>query len=118
MRGRFNEIPLGTRCGRWTVTEESERRSQDGARGYVCRCDCGTVRWVRSSNLATGKSRGCGCQAGAKMRALKGTEEAKARMAKARAARKRGPRKKRPDRPYRPKGITQFGMDGWMFRNL
>lgn len=47
------------RFGRWTVIGDKKRIG----RGYkvLCRCDCGTERYVNKSDLRLGKSRSCGC---------------------------------------------------------
>lgn len=115
-RGRKRkELPIGARFGRWTVIADSDVRSAIGRRGYICRCDCGTEQWVATSYLTSGGSRSCGCL----IRDTKGTDAAKVKMARVRAAIRGNPmRGKRPDRPYRPKDITQFGMDAWMFWKL
>lgn len=113
----MNVIPAGTRFGRWTVVRTADMPGKSGIY-YICRCDCGTVRNVRSSELFRGKTRSCGCLHADRMRAMRGTEKMKLQMAKARAAQKGNPmRCKHPDRPYKPKNIEQFGMDEWMFRN-
>ena len=50
----------GQRFGRWTVldgcitTPQSERK-------YLCRCDCGTERYVLEWSLQHGGSQSCGC---------------------------------------------------------
>ena len=51
-------IAPGDRFGRWLVLDATDRRA------VLCRCDCGTERPVRSSNLlqsGSGASRSCGC---------------------------------------------------------
>lgn len=94
---------------------DSDVRSATGRRGYICRCDCGTEQWVATTYLTSGESLSCGCI----VRDTKGTDAAKVKMARVRAAIRGNPmRGKRPDRPYRPKDITKFGMDAWMFRKL
>lgn len=49
----------GRRFGRWTVLEEAGRRN--GGVMWKCRCDCGTVREVRSNHLVMNRSVSCGC---------------------------------------------------------
>jgi len=31
---------------------------------WKCRCECGTVKWVREGHLKSGHTRGCGCSKG------------------------------------------------------
>ena len=46
--------------GRWRVSSSSEVRS-DGRRYWLCVCDCGSERYVRSAHLTSGRSTSCGC---------------------------------------------------------
>jgi hypothetical protein len=46
----------GGRYGRWTVLIP-----YPGSVRALCRCDCGTERLIRRSDLARGESRSCGC---------------------------------------------------------
>lgn len=51
----------GGTVGLWTLLEYrpgSKRPRADPV--WRCRCSCGVERWVRSSNIALGKSRSCG----------------------------------------------------------
>lgn len=55
----------GKRFGKWTVlNREPDIVSPAGTHytAWLCRCDCGTVRTVRSSSLLNGKSVSCGCE--------------------------------------------------------
>jgi predicted HicB family RNase H-like nuclease len=54
----YVEPYVGRRFGRWMVIDEEKRK-----RAYfcLCRCDCGTVRWVRKGTLKNGTSKSCGC---------------------------------------------------------
>ncbi len=49
----------GQRFGRWTALHREPLH--DGVRLYLCRCDCGTERYVQHGNLRNGHSRSCGC---------------------------------------------------------
>src|SRR6266496_1247415 len=51
---------VGDRFGRWLVLERQSQPKPLEAR-LLCRCDCGTVRWVREGNVTRGVSRSCGC---------------------------------------------------------
>ena len=48
--------PSGTRYSRWTVTDSKQVK-----RKLLCKCDCGTSRYVFSTDLRSGKSISCGC---------------------------------------------------------
>ena len=49
----------GRRFGRWVVRRRATRLR--GHAGWLCECDCGTLRAVRTDSLLDGKSRSCGC---------------------------------------------------------
>lgn len=49
----------GQRFGKWTVIEPSENRN--GLTMWLCRCDCGNEKYVRSTHLLNGASKSCGC---------------------------------------------------------
>lgn len=48
------------RFDRWFVTGPSPVRIS-GKRHWVCRCDCGNIGCVTTSNLRSGNSKSCGC---------------------------------------------------------
>lgn len=47
----------GKKFGKWTVLDRVPNSS------WKCRCECGEIRIVTGSNLTTGKSTCCGCNA-------------------------------------------------------
>ena len=49
----------GRRVGRWVVRGRATRQGDHA--GWLCECDCGTLRTVRTDSLCEGKSRSCGC---------------------------------------------------------
>ena len=49
----------GHRFGRWTVIMDTGERKNGIV--YLCRCDCGTTKKVRVSNLRNRGSQSCGC---------------------------------------------------------
>ena len=55
-----NRVHSGQRFGRWTVLDRCTPTPQ-GDRKYLCRCDCGTERYVLERSLLYGGSRSCGC---------------------------------------------------------
>jgi hypothetical protein len=56
-RGKRAETPVqGTQFGKWTVQGGVRQEGK-----WLCRCECGTERWVRSNNLKSGRSTNCGC---------------------------------------------------------
>jgi hypothetical protein len=53
-------IRIGAKFGRWVVVGPAEPEPRHGAR-WLCRCQCGAVRVIRSDNLRSKSSRSCGC---------------------------------------------------------
>lgn len=53
-------IHFGSKFGRWTVTNNIPSRDKKNC-FYECRCECGTVRFVRPSSLINATSLSCGC---------------------------------------------------------
>jgi len=52
----------GQRFGRWTVLENYiKTQSKHPERKWLCRCDCGTERYVLERSLLYGSSTNCGC---------------------------------------------------------
>ena len=55
----------GQRFGRWTVLKRGPEISisQDGDHrpGWICQCDCGTIKLVNGNSLRRGLSTSCGC---------------------------------------------------------
>ena len=62
---RIAKIPMiGRRFSRWLVLEESYQTIDNQGKTvyrFLCKCDCGTIKVVRASNLRKGISRSCGC---------------------------------------------------------
>lgn len=54
-------IKKGYKFGRLTIVEELQKRSKDGHRIYVCKCDCGNIVKVRSKELLNGDTISCNC---------------------------------------------------------
>jgi len=59
MKQGRREIVAGQTVGRWTVLEE--RKIENGAAKWLCRCQCGTTRYVMERSLLYGGSQSCGC---------------------------------------------------------
>lgn len=60
---KFNDLQNQI-FGRWTVTETyTERQTPSGRleRKWLCRCQCGTERYVLERSLLYGGSKSCGC---------------------------------------------------------
>ena len=51
----------GRRFNQWTVLEEDKKRKNKDTY-WICKCDCGSIRSVNSSNLISGNSQSCGCK--------------------------------------------------------
>ncbi len=47
--------------GQWTVLDRPCALSDAGERKWLCRCACGTERYVRERSLLSGGSQSCGC---------------------------------------------------------
>lgn len=58
--------------GFWLVLSVSKKRSANGYRYWLCRCDCGIEREVSGESLLAGKSRSCGGCTKAKQFCLRG----------------------------------------------
>lgn len=50
----------GQRFGRWTVLDDYKLTAK-GEKKWLCRCDCGTERYVLERSLSCGGSQSCGC---------------------------------------------------------
>ena len=60
IKNHTNLIDLtGQRIGRWTVLSQAPNRNK--AIYWVCQCDCGTIKEVKSQSLLQGDSKSCGC---------------------------------------------------------
>jgi len=59
-RGCFQDL-TGRRFGRYVVLGEAPRPASRRAFLWLCRCDCGNERAVRTVPLTSGTSRSCGC---------------------------------------------------------
>ncbi len=57
---RRDEIRIGSRFTRWTVTGHDDK-SRVGDRRLWCKCDCGTIRSCRIDNLRNKQTKSCGC---------------------------------------------------------
>lgn len=57
-----NSPLCGQKFGRWTALEDYELTPR-GERKRLCRCDCGTERYVLERSLKSGGSKSCGCLA-------------------------------------------------------
>ncbi len=51
----------GQRFGKLVVLERVEN-SNDGATRFLCQCDCGNIKIIRSKHLKSGAIRDCGCE--------------------------------------------------------
>ena len=55
------KVNEGMQFGRWTVLGDSIRTTR-GETKWLCRCDCGTERYVLERSLIHGGSTSCGCR--------------------------------------------------------
>lgn len=56
---KFNNLE-NKRFGRLLVVEKTNERSSESI-VWLCRCDCGNIKKIRSSNLTHGETFSCGC---------------------------------------------------------
>lgn len=56
-----------TQIGRWTVLDQSITKT-NGEVAWLCRCSCGTERYVLERSLRYGGSASCGCLANERAR--------------------------------------------------
>lgn len=56
-----------TQVGRWSVSDKSIRKA-NGELAWLCRCSCGTERYVLDRSLKYGGSTSCGCLANERAR--------------------------------------------------
>lgn len=54
------DLYVGKKIERWTIVGDSVA-SERGERKWLCRCDCGTERYVLERSLTYGGSKSCGC---------------------------------------------------------
>ena len=55
-----NDVYPGARIGRWTVLAD-QKTDRRGEALRLCKCECGTYRFVRERALRYGESGSCGC---------------------------------------------------------
>ena len=60
---RCNPSLTGQKVGCWSVGKRSKRKRPNGhyCTTYLCKCDCGTERYVDENRLLNGTSLSCGC---------------------------------------------------------
>lgn len=58
--GTFRAIMAGDVVGRLTVTKEW-RRNRHGQRQCLCRCECGSEKFINEQSLSNGNTLSCGC---------------------------------------------------------
>lgn len=57
----------GKSFGRWTVLQDAKLGPR-GIRQWLCRCQCGTEKYVSERSLLEGKSQSCGCFANERLK--------------------------------------------------
>lgn len=53
---------MAEKIGNWTLTDEYIRKN--GKKMILCKCGCGTERYICAYKLKKGQTKSCGCQAG------------------------------------------------------
>ncbi|MCK2000072.1 hypothetical protein MZM54_01570 [[Brevibacterium] frigoritolerans] len=51
----------GKKFGRLTVIEKAKEKNKSGVYPWICKCECGNIKNIRSSNLKEGTTQSCGC---------------------------------------------------------
>ncbi len=51
----------GLKIGRWTVVRMARQKDVHGHIKWICRCECGVVKSVKTDSLNSGRSMSCGC---------------------------------------------------------
>ena len=59
--GKAIELKEGMRFGRQTILNKDPEKHPDRYVYQICKCDCGTIKAVKGSNLKKGSSLSCGC---------------------------------------------------------
>lgn len=57
---KITAISPNMKIGRWTVLEQY-KKSPKGEKKWLCRCECGTEKYVLERSLKSGGSHSCGC---------------------------------------------------------
>lgn len=47
--------------GRLTVLEKDKKRKTNSGSYWICQCECGNIKSVKSSSLRRGEITSCGC---------------------------------------------------------
>lgn len=50
---------IGKKFNRFTIIKRDKNRNQ--LKYFICKCDCGTIKSIRLSNLKNGHTKSCGC---------------------------------------------------------
>lgn len=61
MSNKIDDIKIGNKYGYWTVIGQEDGLPEHRYKA-LCRCVCGTVRWISRSRLRRGKAKSCGCK--------------------------------------------------------
>lgn len=59
-----NQIIVGQKFNKWTVLEKDLAKRKDAHTYWICQCECGNIKSVRSTSLRSNKSTSCGCEKG------------------------------------------------------
>lgn len=104
---KVREIVPGDRFGHWVVqsfagSKLPSKNAPSKCKYYLCKCDCGTVREVKASDLRRGVTESCGCLKGERRWHKEIKWEPKVTEIKA--------------KPYKPEHPEMF-TDDWMFNS-
>lgn len=51
----------GNKYGRLTVLHKDNERKSNSGSYWICKCDCGNTKSIKSSSLRRGEIQSCGC---------------------------------------------------------
>jgi hypothetical protein len=60
-RGRFHTDKSGNRYGMLTLVTMLDQKNSNGSYLYITQCDCGESKAIYYNQLASGRSKSCGC---------------------------------------------------------
>lgn len=58
--GIYGNLNIGDKYGSWTIISKCIK-NKFGKDSYLCKCICGTEKYVEGQSLVKGKSKSCGC---------------------------------------------------------
>ena len=60
-QGRFHTDKSGNRFGLLTLVTKLDQKNSNGSYRYIVQCDCGESKAIYYNQMASGRSKSCGC---------------------------------------------------------